>query len=527
MKEGNNMSEHKVVALYCRISKNLSGMNISDSIENQKQLLSKVALQYGYTRTRFFIDDSISGSTFDRPALKELEAAIQANQVCAVMVKDISRLGRDYLKVGYYLEQFFPQHNVRFIAVSGGIDSSDNSTDFVPLYSVMDEWYARDISRKIRLMYQARATAGIPVGTPIYGYKCNTDNPKQWMPDKNVAVVVQQIYQMAFCGHGTEQIARFLDEHEVLTPSMYHAKGRMNAQKGNCWSATTVAKILRDQRYCGDVVNLKTYSNSYKDKKRHINTPENMVVMKNIHEPIIERSLWEYIQCKLETRKTRQKAGDQSLFSGFLRCGDCGSNLHYHFNHVNPKIEYYNCSNYVGNRGTCPNTHYVRLDDLTDYVLSELNQLICRSNGTYFWYEIKSQKNIQAQKEITSRKDELKENAQRQKTISDLLRSAYEDKVSKTIDDEIFLILSDSYKKERGELRDQELYLQSQLDILQNEQCRMRLFQDELSEQKEIYHLTRDILGHFVDWISIYPADRSTKPYKQKIEIHYHFIGKL
>lgn len=341
------MSEHKMAALYCRISKSTDGENISESIDNQKQLLSKVALQYGYTKTRFFIDDGISGSTFDRPALKELEVAIQADQICAVMVKDISRLGRDYLKVGYYLEHFFPKHNVRFIAVSGGIDSSDNSTDFVPLYSVMNEWYARDISRKIRLMYQARAAAGIPVGMPIYGYKCNSDNPQQWVPDENVASTVQRIFQLAFCGYGPKKIARFLDEHEVLTPSHYQLKERMNTQKGNRWSATTIAKILRDQRYCGDVVNLKTYSNSYKDKKRYMNTPENMVVIKNIHEPIIERSLWEYIQCKLETRKTRQKAGEQSLFSGFLRCGDCGSNLHFHFNQANPKIEYYNCSNYV------------------------------------------------------------------------------------------------------------------------------------------------------------------------------------
>lgn len=310
------MQESKFTAIYCRISKGDYTHDVSNSIDNQKQLLSRVALQYGYTRTRFFVDNGYSGTTFDRPALKELEAAIQADQVCAVMVKDISRLGRDYLKVGYYLEQFFPQHNVRFIAVSGGIDSSDNSTDFVPLYSVMDEWYARDISRKIRLMYQARAAAGIPVGTPIYGYKRNTDNLKQWVPDENVASIVQRIFQMAFCGYGTEQNARFLDEHEVLTPSRYQVKDRINTQNSNRWSATTVAKILRDQRYCGDVVNLKTYSNSYKDKKRYMNTPENMVVIKNVHEPIIERSLWEYIQCKLETRKTRQKAGEQSLFSG-------------------------------------------------------------------------------------------------------------------------------------------------------------------------------------------------------------------
>lgn len=376
-------------------------------------------------------------------------------------------------------------------------------------------------------MYQARAAAGIPVGTPIYGYKRNTDNLKQWVPDENVASIVQRIFQMAFCGYGTEQIARFLDEHEVLTPSRYQEKDRINTQNSNRWSATTVAKILRDQRYCGDVVNLKTYSNSYKDKKRYMNTPENMVVIKNVHEPIIERSLWEYIQCKLETRKTRQKAGEQSLFSGFLRCGDCGSNLHYHFNQANPKIEYYNCSNYVGNRGTCPNTHYVRLDDLTNYVLSELNQLICKSKDMSFWHEVKTKKNIQTQEEIALRKEELQSNVQRQKTITGLLKSVYEDKVHGTIDDDTFALLANSYKKEHNELRSREQHLQTKLDILQNQQSRMLLFQKMLIEQTELNCLTRDILGRFIDWIAVYPADRSTKPYRQKIEIHYHFIGKL
>lgn len=252
-----------------------------------------------------------------------------------------------------------------------------------------------------------------------------------------------------------------------------------------------------------------------------------MVILRDAHTPIIERSFWEYLQCKFNLRKSRKRAGKQSLFSGFLRCGDCGSNLHYHFNQTNPHIEYYNCSNYVGNRGACPDTHYVRLDNLKEVVLSELNHLITVSKQAGFWSKITSQQMVQVQEKIDKLLQDDHVISRRVKEIAEILRNVYEDKVKGVIDDETFVMLVNSFKKERGELRNKEQQIQEQLEEAQRFQGGFELFKKLLKGQGEILVLTRDIVGQFIDWIAVYPADRSVKPYRQKIEIYYQFIGKV
>ena len=525
------MHERKFAVLYCRISKNTYQQDESDSIVNQKILLQRVAAQNGFEHTQFFIDDGYSGTTFDRPALKQMEDAIRAGMVCAVLVKDISRLGRDYLKIGYYLERFFPRYNVRFIAVSGGIDSNTTSKDFVPLYSVMDEWYARDISRKMRLMYQSRASTGTAIGSPVYGYTRTKGKTGPWEIDYEAAAVVRYIYRLAFLGYGSEQIAKMLEADKILTPAHYHLKNgsKRNPTSANPyrWASTTVAKILCSREYCGDIVNLKTYSNSYKDKKRRENAVENMVILQGKHEAIIERSLWEYIQHKQSLHRTRKNSGKQSLFSGVLRCGDCGSNLHYHFNQVNPSIEYYNCSNYMGNRGTCSDTHYIRLDVLSDKVLDELQRLLKAAKSTGFWDRVTVAKSIESQKTIQKLTEQQRIMDKRQNELRKYLATAYEDKVKGVIDDETFVLLSNQFKKERDLLKEMQQRIQTECETAQKFQSGLTQFKKEVEGQADIDFLTRNIVGQFIDWIAVYPADRSVRPYKQKIEIHYHFIGKI
>lgn len=525
------MNKRKIVALYCRISKNALPQNESDSIVNQKILLQKAAAQYGFEHTQLFIDNGYSGTVFERPALKQMEDSIRAGMVRAVLVKDISRLGRDYLKIGYYLEQFFPQYNVRFIAVSGGIDSDTSSTDFVPLYSVMDEWYARVISRKMKLMYQTRAAAGVPIGVPVYGYTRSKEKGELWKIDHEAAAVVRHIYRLAFLGYGPEQIAKMLEADKILAPAHYHLQHgskRIPTSVDPCrWASTTVAKILRSREYCGDVINLKTYSNSYKDKKRRENAVENMIILRDIHEAIIERSFWEYIQHKQNLYKTRKNSGRQSLFSGVLRCGDCGSNLHYHFNQANPSIEYYSCSNYVGNRGTCPNTHYIRLDFLSDKVLGELQKLIQAAKSNCFWDNIAVAKSIESQETIQRLMEQQRQMDKRQNELRKYLATAYEDKVKGVIDDETFVLLSNQFKKERDQLKETQQKIQKRFETTQKFQDGLARFKKEVEGQADIRFLTRDIVGQFIDWIAVYPADRSVRPYQQKIEIHYQFIGKI
>ena len=270
-----NKEPQKIAALYCRLSKNECRDNESNSIAHQKVILEKAAIMNDYENIQFFIDDGYSGTDFERPALRQLESAIEAGYVCAVIVKDISRLGRDYLKVGYYVEQLFLRHNVRFIAVTGDIDSNTNTTDFLPLYSVMDEWYAKDISRKLRMMYQAKMAKGIPIGLSVYGYMKDYDNPKFWIPDPEAAKVVQHIYSLAVLGYGAEQIAKQLELEHILTPLHYRISNGYNRKSNNVnlynWKSSTVSQILQRQEYCGDILNMKTHSNSFKDKKRRAN----------------------------------------------------------------------------------------------------------------------------------------------------------------------------------------------------------------------------------------------------------------
>lgn len=415
--------------------------------------------------------------------------------------------------------------------MSGGIDSNTNSTDFVPLYSVMDEWYARDISRKLRLMYQSRAASGIPIGAPIYGYMRAADNPKFWDIDSKAAEIVRHIYQLTLYGYGAEQIARILEAAQILTPAHYNLQnGSHQAVKSNCpyhWRSTTVSKILRDQRYCGDVVNLKTYSNSHKDKKRLKNTTDKMIILKEVHAPIIERSLWEYIQDKLSSQKVRKRAGEPSLFSGFLRCGDCGSNMHYHFNQANPKIEYYNCSNYKGNRGICSNTHYVRLDDLTKLVTTELNTLLEAFHKLHFWDRLIQLKSEDMNIEVQHLTEEIADIRDRLEELSKTFSAAYEEKMKGVIDSETFVVLARTFKKERSLLREREAHAQVTLRHTQDFQGRFEQFKASVAYQPKIKQLSRNIVGRFIDYIAVYPADRSVKPHTQRIDIYYHFIGRI
>lgn len=528
------MKKQQIAALYCRLSKHEDAKIESNSIANQKTALLKAAQSYGYEHTQFFIDDGYSGTGFDRPALKQMEEAIQAGIISTVIVKDVSRLGRDYLKIGHYIEHLFPLHNVRFIAIGGGIDSNTNSTDFLPLYSVMDEWYARDISRKLKIMYRTRAAKGEPIGLPVYGYVKSQENPKHWEPDPKAAPVVQRIYHLALTGYGVEQIASFLEKEKILTPTHYRLSQNKNCggRKGlnpYKWASSSIAQILSRQEYCGDVIGLKTYSNSLRDNKRRHNSRDKQIVLKNVHEPIIERSIWEYVQQKRQQNKRMRKARKQSLFSGFLRCGSCGSNLHYHFNQNNPSIEYYNCSNYIGNRGTCPNTHYVRLDYLTEHILYEINFLLvnARNDWNSFAQTIQTHKLAQAEEvqEILSAK--YKVLSARQKQLAAITAKLYEDKIAGEIDDETYSLLSNTFKSERGDNRQKCQQLQEHIQCNQNAVDGVEHFLNTLATYSTIEELTREVLHELVDFVLVYPAIRNGKEYTQDLKIHYLHVGQL
>ena len=342
MKQSNNKKSRDVTAfLYERLSRDDNLEGESYSIGNQKKLLAKVAKEKGYTNLVHFLDDGISGVTMDRPGFVEMICQLEQGKAAAVFVKDLSRLGRNYIEVGRLTEEFFPNHDIRLVAVSDNIDTAEGENELAPIRNLFNEWYARDISKKRRISNKIKGNAGEPMGQPPYGYIKDPNDPKHWIVDDEAAQVVRRVYSMTLEGFGTEQIAAQLEKDDVLTPRAYwltkgiKRPGKGKQQPPTKWNSSTITKILSLQEYCGDILNFKTYSKSYKNKKRIDNDRENWVVFQDVHEAIIERAMYEQVQQKRgKIRKRRTNNGEHNMFSGLLVCADCGSNLHFHFNAV-------------------------------------------------------------------------------------------------------------------------------------------------------------------------------------------------
>ena len=342
MKQPNKKQENVgITALYCRLSRDDGTDSESNSISNQKKLLSQKAKEFGLANCRVYQDDGYTGTNFNRPAFQQLLEDIEMGYVTTVMVKDLSRLGRDYVSVGQYTDSYFPDHNVRFIAVNDMVDSDEGENEIAPFKNVMNEMYARDISKKVRSSHRLRGTLGEPLGQPPYGYLKDPTEKKRWIIDPEAAEVVRRIYGMCLEGKSNEVIARTLQEERILTPQAYwHSKGIKRPGKYDhndpCrWYKSEIAHVLTTQEYCGDVINFKTYSKSFKNKKRHENPPENWTIFKDVHEPIISRSTFEQVQkltANTKRRPPKAQNGKKSMFADLLVCADCGKKLWHHTN---------------------------------------------------------------------------------------------------------------------------------------------------------------------------------------------------
>jgi len=535
LKQSNNKNHAiNTAALYCRLSRDDNLDSESNSITNQKNLLKKVAKEKGYTDTLFFVDDGISGTTLDRPGFQQMIKAIEADYISAVFVKDLSRLGRDYLKVGYYTEEFFPQHDVRLIAVSDGVDSDEGDNEFTPFRNIMNEWYAKDISKKRRIVNKLKGNSGIPLSPPPYGYMKDPNDPKRWIVDKAAAVVVRRIFQMALDGYGIGETAVALEKDGILTPTAYwqskgiNRGGKKTAFSPTDWRHSTVAKILSLQEYCGDVINFKTYSKSYKMKRRIENPEENRVVFLGVHEAIIDRETWEKVQKKRGTRKKPAKAsGERSIFSGLLKCPDCGGNLNYHFNQGNHDIKYFNCCNYNRGRDKCTATHYIRLDFLEQVVLQEIHRLTQFANE----YEEDFVKAIighsmkTANLEQALKQKELDSLLARDKELDVLFERIYEDNVAGKISDERFSRMSQKYEQEQGEVAAKIKALRKGLRQEVGQHMTADLFLEIVRRYTNAQELTQCMVTELIDHIDVYHAERVNGEITQEIKIFYNCIG--
>lgn len=495
-----------------------------------------LAKEKGYTNLVHFMDDGISGVTMDRPGFVDMIRQLEEGRAAAVFVKDLSRLGRNYIEVGRLTEEFFPEHDIRLVAVSDNIDTAEGENELAPIRNLFNEWYARDISKKRRISNKIKGNAGEPMGQPPYGYMKDPDNPKRWIVDDEAALVVKRIYNMTLDGLGTEQIAAQLERDGILTPRAYWLqKGVKRPGKGKQlpptrWNSSTITKILSLQEYCGDILNFKTYSKSYKNKKRIDNDRENWVVFKDVHEPIIDRAVWEQVQQKRGTRRRRRtNDGEKNMFSGLLVCADCGNNLHYHFNQGNPEIKYFNCSNYKGNRGTCTSTHYVRVDFLEQVVLGEIKRLT-KFASHYEDDFVKAVMGSSQQSVALDRRLKEKELASlqaRDEELDGLFERIYEDNVSGKLSDDRFSKMSRRYEDEQKEISERIKTLRAEMDKLSSKAVTADMFISTVRKYTRAKALTPRMLNELIDRIEVHQAEKIDGEWVQHLTIHYNCVGAI
>ena len=537
MRQSNNRKSRDVTAfLYERLSRDDNLEGESYSIGNQKKLLTKVAKEKGYTNLVHFLDDGISGVTMDRPGFNDMMEQLAAGKAAAVFVKDLSRLGRNYIEVGRLTEEFFPEHDIRLVAVSDNIDTAEGENELAPIRNLFNEWYARDISKKRRISNKIKGNAGEPMGPPPYGYKKDPEDPKRWIVDEEAAQVVRRVFRMTLDGYGTEQIATIFSEEKILTPIAYwrekgvNRPGKSKLRGPYMWNSSTITHILSLQEYCGDILNFKTYSKSYKNKKRLANDRENWVIFQDVHEPIIERAVFEQVQQKRgKIRKRRTHEGERNMFSGLLVCADCGHNLHFHFNQGNPDIKYFNCSNYKGNRGTCTSTHYVRVDFLEQVVLGEIRRLT--KFASQFEDEfVKAVIGHSQQAEATDRKlkeKELKALQARDEELDGLFERIYEDNVSGKLSDDRFTRMSRRYEEEQKELAEKIKALRAEIDKQNSQSMTTDMFISLVRKYTRARKLTPRMLNELIEKIEVFNAEKVDGVWEQRLRIHYNCVGAI
>lgn len=537
--QSKNKNQIGITALYCRLSRDDGTESESNSIGNQKKLLSQKAKEMGLTDTKYYVDDGYTGTNFNRPGFQQLIDDIEIGLVSAVMVKDLSRLGRDYVSVGNYTDSYFPEHNVRFIAVNDAIDSDEGESEIAPFKNILNEMYARDISKKIRSSHRLRGSMGEPLSQPPYGYTKSLENKKKWIIDPEAATVVKSIFKMCLDGKGNETIARELQENKVLIPMAYwrskglNRGGKKTQTNPYKWCKTTVQKILSQQEYCGDIINFKTYSKSFKNKTRYENSKENWAVFKDVNEPIIDRETFETVQkfiSKTKRRAPKKENGERSIFNGLIYCGDCHSKMRYHTSTSNKEIHYFTCSdNKVDYRGNCPGRHYVRADALEEVVKLELRRLveILEIDEPYFAQLLLRKNDEEREKDKKFLETELQKAIARSNTVSQLYEKLYEDNVIGKVSDEWFVELSHKYEKERMDLKAKIANTRHQIEELKNTNSEYGKFISAIRRFMQMDNLTSPLLRELIDHIDIFETEGTGKSRTQRIVIYYRFIGYI
>ncbi len=528
--------ESKITALYCRLSRDDDLQGESNSITNQKSMLKKYAEDNGFRNTRFFVDDGYSGTNFNRPGFQEMMDYVKAGQVATVIVKDMSRLGRDYIGVGTYTEIVFPKAKVRFIAINNGVDSNDGQgSEFAPFLNIINEWYAKDTSKKIRAVLKNKGESGRPLANqPPYGYMKDPNDGSKWIIDEEAAQVVREVFHMYLCGLGSAMIARELQKRGIPRPREHRRrllhKGAEIPEEEQCaWKAIVVRKMLEKQEYTGDLINFRSYKKSFRNKDRVYNPKEKWLVFENKHPAIIDRETWDRVQQRIAKVRIRpNRFGEVNMFSGMLYCADCGKPLYLaRCLKWDTSQDYFSCSTYRKNRGC--STHQIRVCVVNRLVLENLREVtkFAREHEDEFLNLVlqTNSKILQAKKttEITA----LKQAEDRNKALDNLIQRIYEDNVVGKISDERFQKMMDAYEKEQTVLSEKIESLKASLEEMYSQAANTDGFLKLVRKYTDITELNAEMLREFVQKILVYQAERIDGHKVQRIKIIYNFIGEV
>ena len=531
-------TQQLITALYPRLSHEDELQGESNSISNQKRILETYAKQNGFSNLRWYTDDGYSGANFQRPGFQAMLADIEAGKVGTVIVKDMSRLGRNYLQVGMYTEMIFPQKGVRFIAINDGVDSAQGENDFAPLRNIFNEWLVRDTSKKIKAVKRSKGMSGKPITSkPVYGYLMDED--ENFIIDEEAAPVVRQIYSLCLAGNGPTKIARMLTEQQIPTPGTLEYRRTGSTRRYHpgyeCkWATNTVVHLLENREYTGCLVNFKTEKPSYKLKHSIENPPEKQAVFENHHEPILDRETWERVQELRKQRKRPNRYDEVGLFSGILFCADCGSVMYQQrYQTDKRKQDCYICGSYKKRTADCT-AHFIRTDLLTAGVLSNLRKVTsyAAKHEARFMKLLIEQNEDGGKRRNAAKKKELEAAEKRIAELSAIFKRLYEDSVTGRISDERFTELSADYEAEQKELKERAARLREELSKAQEATANAEKFMNVVRRHTTIEELTPTLLREFVEKIVVHESvaldgKRRGKLRRQEIEIYYSFVGKV
>ena len=519
----------KITALYCRLSQDDMLQGESNSITNQKAILKKYAEDNGFSNPVFYVDDGVSGTTWEREGFKAMLADIEEGKVGTVITKDLSRLGRDYLKTGEYIEIIFPDHDVRYIAINDGVDTLKSENELMAFKNIFNDWYARDTSKKIRAVFKANGQSGKHLSNPIYGYKHSETDKNLWVIDDEAAEVVRKIFHLCIDGYGPTQIARILTEQGIPTPTAYAlSQGRDNGHKNaklHRWGNETIAHILEKAEYCGHTVNFRTHVKSYKNKKRVDNPKEDWLIFENTHEAIITQQEFDLVQELRKNKRRPTKHEEVNPFSGICYCADCGKKLYLcRATTMTADQEHLKCGTYAKDKNGCT-IHFVRTIVLKEIILGELNKMVAfvKDNEDEF-VQMAMDNSVQKQSsELSKSRKKLKESEKRIAELDRMFTRLYEDNVSGKISDERFSIMSAGYEDEQKKLRATVAELTDFIETAEQKSADVTAFISVVQKYERITELTPEIMHELIEKIVVHAPDKSSGHRTQQMDIYYRF----